>query len=379
MKKIFWRDLWHRWIVVFGIYQILAVFMTMQRYHWDAESRKEPLRDYLYSLAIDHVINSLAWGILIILILQLTRKFPLDSPRRWRNLLVMVGMGLLISALHLFIYVNIYAAVIPVLFPEETRYTFKNIFTVMLQLNPYWRLVHFLPIVFLSYAYDYYLLYIQGARKAAELEARLAKAHLQALQMQLHPHFLFNTLNAIYVLVREDAEAACRMLETLSNLLRLTLKKLDQTLVPLREELEFLKLYLAIEQMRFNDRLKIEFDIAPLLQNVLVPNFILQPLVENAIQHGITQTPGEGRLKVSAHRQNHRLVLQVKDNGPGMTGKAECRNGLGIGLSNSRERLRQLFGEDQRVELENLAEGGLCATISFPFREIPLPEEIVHE
>lgn len=379
MKKNRWRDLWDRWIVVFGIYQILAVIMTLQRYHWDSGNLKVSRMDYLYSLAIDHVINSLVWGILTFLILQLTRKFPLDSAHKWRNLLAMTGMGLLISALHLIIYVNIYAAVTPVLFPDESHYTLKTIFTVMFKLNPYWRLGHFLPIVFLSYAYDYYLLYIQGARKAAELEARLAKAHLQALQMQLHPHFLFNTLNAIYVLVRDDAEAACRMLETLSSLLRLTLKKLDQTLVPLREELEFLKLYLAIEQMRFNDRMKIEFDIAPLLQNVLVPNFILQPLVENAILHGITQTPGEGRLKVSARRKNHRLVLQVKDNGPGLTGKTEWKNGSGIGLSNSRERLRQLYGEDQQVELENLPEGGLCATLSFPLQEVPLAGEIVYE
>jgi two-component system LytT family sensor kinase len=379
MQKSSWRDLWDRWIVVFGLYQILAVIMTLQRYHWDSGKLKGPLMDYLYALGIDHVINSLLWGGFTFLVLRLTRKFPLDSSRRWRNLSAMMGMGLLISALHLFIYINIYAAVSPLLFGEEFPFTSKTIFSAMLRLNPYWRLGHFLPIVFLSYAYDHYLLYIQGARKTAELEARLAKAHLQALQMQLHPHFLFNTLNAIYVLVREDAEAACHMLETLSSLLRLTLKKLDQTLVPLREELEFLKLYLSIEQMRFNDRLIIEFDIAPLLQNALVPNFILQPLVENAILHGITQTPGEGRLKVSARRQNHRLVLQVKDNGPGMTGKSDGKNGSGIGLANSRERLRQLYGEDQQVDLENLVEGGLCATLRFPLQEAPPAGGIVHE
>jgi two-component system LytT family sensor kinase len=380
MKTSCWRDLWDRWIVVFGLSQILAVILTLQRYsYWEPNNELGSRGDYLYGLAIDHLINGFVWGILTLLILCLTRKFRLDSPHRWRNLLIMLGMGLVISVLHLVIYIHLYAAVTPLLFPNEPHYTFKKIISLIFKLNPYWRLIHFLPLVFLSYAYDYYQLSLQGARKAAELEAKLAKAHLQALQMQLHPHFLFNTLNAIYVLVREDAEAACRMLETLSSLLRITLKKSNQTLVPLGEELEFLKLYMSIEQTRFNDRLKIEFEIAPLIQGALVPNFILQPLVENAILHGVTQTPGEGQLKVSAHRQNRQLILQVQDNGPGLRPPAEFNNGCGIGLANTRERLRQLFGQEQKLELTNLPQGGLCATVSFPFQETPTHPEIADE
>jgi LytS/YehU family sensor histidine kinase len=159
----------------------------------------------------------------------------------------------------------------------------------------------------------------------------------------------------------------------------MTLKKSNQPLVPLGEELEILKLYMSIEQTRFNDRLKIEFEIAPLIQGALVPNFILQPLVENAILHGVTQTPGEGQLKVSAHRQDRQLILQVQDNGPGLRPPAEFNNGCGIGLANTRERLRQLFGQEQKLELTNHPQGGLCATVSFPFQETPTHPEIADE
>jgi two-component system LytT family sensor kinase len=168
-------------------------------------------------------------------------------------------------------------------------------------------------------------------------------------------------------------------LETLSSLLRLTLKKSDQSLVPLREELEFLQLYMSLEQMRFNDRLKIEIEIPPWVQGAMVPNFILQPLVENAILHGVTQTPGEGHLKVSARRQDRQLILQVQDNGPGLGSAGELKNGCGIGLSNTRERMRQLFGDAQNVELANLPQGGLCVTVSFPFQENPALTEISYD
>jgi two-component system, LytTR family, sensor kinase len=378
MKKKCWQDVWNRWVVVFSAYQILAVIFTLQRFYFDWRSAKS-LSEYTYALAIDHLINSFVWGILTVLILCLTRRFRLDTARRWWNLLAIMGFGIVISVLHLLIYICIYLVTTPLLFPAEFHFSLEGILSLMLKLNPFWRLVHMVPIIILSYAYDFYLLYIQGARKAAELEALLAKAHLQTLQMQLQPHFLFNTLNAIYVLVREDADSACRMLETLSSLLRLTLKQVEQSRITLREELNFLKLYLSIEQVRFHDRLQVEYAIPAEVNEALVPNFILQPLVENAILHGITQSPGAGRLEIRAQREQDRLLLQIKDDGPGMNGAGSNSAGQGIGLSNTRERLRQMFGENQQVELLNLPGGGFTATLKFPYQEAATEMEFVYE
>ena len=380
MKHNCWKDVWNRWVVVFCAYQILAVILTLQRFYLDWQSVKS-ISEYIYALAIDHLINSFVWGILTVLILCLTRKYRLDTPRRWWNLLVIMGFGAVIALLHLVIYMFIYLMVGPVLFPREPALPFAlhSIIAMLLKLNPFWRLVHLIPIIILSYAYDFYRLYIQGARQAAQLEAQLAKAHLQTLQMQLQPHFLFNALNAIYVLVREDADSACRMLESLSSLLRLTLKRVEQSRITLQEELNFLKLYLSIEQVRFHDRLQVEYAIPAEVNEALVPNFILQPLVENAILHGITQSPGAGRLEIRAQREQDQLILQVKDDGPGMNGKGSNSTGQGIGLSNTRERLRQMFGEDQQVELLNLPGGGFTATVKFPYQEAATEMEFMYE
>jgi len=250
---------------------------------------------------------------------------------------------------------------------------------VNFKLNPTWRLIHLTPLIMISYGYDYYRAYIQGARKTAELQAQLAKAQLQALRMQMAPHFLFNTLNSIYVLVKEDSNSACRMIENLSALLRITLQKAERQMVPLKEELDYIRLYLAIEQIRFQDRLQVVYEIAPEAMNVPTPNFILQPLVENAIRHGISQSPGDGFLRISAKVENSLLKLTVCDNGPGLHQNGSASAGSGIGLSNIRERLHQIFGVEYKLELMNLPEGGLCVAMEIPCPQTQFePAELVY-
>jgi two-component system LytT family sensor kinase len=375
IKKGEWRDLWGRWKVVFGVYQILALAFTFQRYYFD--SRVEEKID-LTGMAIDYVVNTMIWGLLAFWIIKLTVLFPMDAKGWKRNLWIILGMCGVLSLVHAIIYVTSYMILAPLAFGENLLST-KGLLTVVQSLNPFWRLVHCLPIFIASYAYDYYLLYVEGARKAAQLQAELAKAQLQALQMQLHPHFLFNTLNSIYVLVREDADAACRMLESLSALLRMTLDRAQLQIVPLKEELEFLRLYLGIEQTRFPDRLKVDYEIEPECLDALVPNFALQPLVENSIRHGITRTPGNGTLKIAAQHQNGQLHMTVKDNGPGCDEAAKTDSRVGIGLANIRERLRQLYGEQQAVDLANMPGGGCAATVVIPFRTGPAPAELSYE
>ncbi len=219
--------------------------------------------------------------------------------------------------------------------------------------------------------FDFYRRYREGELRASQLTAQLAKARLQALQMQLHPHFLFNTLNSISTLVHRDPEAADRMIARLSELLRMTLEDGGVQEVPLQKELEFLDRYLEIERTRFADRLTICMEIAPETLAARTPYFILQPLVENAIRHGVATRSRPGRVVVRSRRQDGMLVLEVQDDGPGLAMEASGGVGKpknGVGVSSTRARLEQLYGSSQQFELKNGADGGAIAVISFPFQ-----------
>lgn len=213
----------------------------------------------------------------------------------------------------------------------------------------------------------YYKAYRERERQAATLATELVQARLQALRMQLNPHFLFNTLNAISALIHENPDAADRMIVRLSELLRRTLDRGDVQEVPLREELEFLRSYLEIEQMRFPDRLTVTFDIEPKAQDLLVPHLILQPLVENALRHGILPREEAGRVQISARVvDGDQLELKVRDNGSGLAPANGNPGREGIGLQNVRSRLAQLYGAAQQLEIGNAAVGGVEARIRIP-------------
>lgn len=219
-------------------------------------------------------------------------------------------------------------------------------------------------IVSVSHAFDYYRKYQERRLRAAELERRLAEARLQALQMQLNPHFLFNTLHAVSSLMHADLEAADRMIAQLSDLLRHTLDSTGTQQVPLKEELAFLERYLAIEQTRFGERLTVKLDVPPDLLDAPVPTLILQPLAENAIRHGIEPRAVPGVIELLARRGDGQLVLELRDNGAGLPQSGERREG--IGLANTRARLRQLHGAQAGLELRNREEGGVAVRVWLP-------------
>jgi signal transduction histidine kinase len=217
----------------------------------------------------------------------------------------------------------------------------------------------------------------ERARRALELEARLADAKLQALRMQLHPHFLFNTLNAIAALVHKDPHAADEMITNLSELLRATLDTAAQE-IPLRRELEFLDRYLEIQQMRFGERLRVEKDLDAAALDALVPTLILQPLVENAIRHGIEPAARPGVVTLRARRgDNGLLLLSVRDSGGGPAPRE--KSSPGIGLANTRARLEALYGSAARLNLHTDAEGGFLVEMQIPFREAPTGSSPDHE
>jgi LytS/YehU family sensor histidine kinase len=193
---------------------------------------------------------------------------------------------------------------------------------------------------------------------------------LQALKMQLHPHFLFNTLHSISALIPRDPEAADAMLGQLSDLLRLTLDRIGTQEVPLKEELDFVQKYVEIERARFGERLQVEFDIAPETLDALVPNMLLQPLVENAIRHGIARKVDGGRVDVVARREDDELGLVVRDTGAGL---AEDAPGLtkGVGLANTRSRLEHMFGARHSIDFSEPPGGGVAVKIVIPFASDP--------
>ncbi len=234
-----------------------------------------------------------------------------------------------------------------------------------------WELTYYAAAVGVRHA----LVYYQAARdrevQAAKLETRLVEAQLQALQRQLHPHFLFNTLHAISALVRRNPNAAEEMIERLGDLLRLTLNRVGAHVVPLRDELDYLNVYLDIEKIHFGDRLAVTYTIDPSARDALVPFLVLQPLVENAIRHGIGPRLAPGWVSITAAASGPRLVLRVSDSGVGMPAGTLHRLTHGVGLSNTRARLERLYGAAHRFTLDHGPSGGVTVEIELPLRVTP--------
>ena len=202
--------------------------------------------------------------------------------------------------------------------------------------------------------------------RTAELTAQLSQARLEALRAQLHPHFLFNTLHAISAFVRQEPDKAETMLAELGELLRAAMDAANEPTVPLSREMEFIDRYLSIQKARLGDRLHVEVDVPPELGDVLVPNLLLQPLVENAVEHGIADRLGEGKLWIRGFMENGNLCLEVEDDGPGLSDEKLDPASWRVGLRNTRDRLAQLYGPEQHLELANSDAGGLRVRVVIP-------------
>lgn len=297
-------------------------------------------------------------------ILWLGRRFPFERQRWINRLLVHLAAGAGIALIHVALNALIIVLLEP--FPWRKSYEFSEIFFGQLRSIGDLNFLIYWGVLGAGFAFEYYRKYREGELHAAALQAQLAQAQLQALKMQLHPHFLFNTLNAIAALVRKNEnKSATDMLAGLSDLLRLALENVGTQEVSLQRELEFLERYLEIERIRFADRLQVSMRIAPETLNARVPNLILQPLVENAIRHGIASRSTSGLIEIKAEREGELLRLQVKDDGPGLPAGKSLNNG--VGLSNTLARLQRLYGANQALVFNNAPEGGAVVTLEIPF------------
>ena len=351
---------WLRWCFFFCVWTLLGVSFALSTYLGARQDNGAPIS--FKRLLSGYLADFYLWGTLSPLIFRLARRFELRKQFP-RNLLIHLGTSVVLSTLVL-------SAASPLVWYFGYVNLARNPTLAILWRNNAFSPYYFhqgLTIYWTTLVVAHALYYYRGLREkeaqTARLSAQLAQAQLQALKMQIHPHFLFNTLNSIAALLHKDVEAADKMIARLGDFLRLTLQSSNAQLVDFDQELDFLKCYLDIEHIRFQDRLTVEMDIDPHALTAVVPNLILQPIVENAVRHGVATQTYPGYIAIRARRENGRLIMQVEDNGAGLKSDS---SGSGIGLSNTRARLEQFYGTDFSFQIANLAQRGVTVTIDVP-------------
>ncbi len=297
------------------------------------------------------------WALLTPLIMIVTRQIRDRTSTRPQWLAAHIGAFLIMHVID----ASAYSALTSVFAPEP-----RPVIQLLFSLATF-NMIAYGMIAVVTTVLDYQDALRERGLRAARLEAQLALAQFQTLRAQLHPHFLFNALNAISALIHKDATRADRMLARLSELLRLAIDTAATPEVRLIDEIEFVKRYLEIEIMRFGDRLNVRVDLPVETYDAMVPNMLLQPLVENAVRHGVAPHPGPGRVEIEAARDGQRLGIVVRDTGAGMAANTPNEGRTGVGLRTTRERLEKLYGTAQELALVNVP-GGFETRIMLPFR-----------
>jgi len=317
--------------------------------------------------------NWYIWALLTPAILKLSQRWPLEQDS-WKQVLLTVHIPALVVSMLIHSAVNLMLFRTTGLHDDITFGLYRVHFFTRIHAN----IFTYAAIVGLYSAWEYYRRYMTREAQTATLQVQLAQANLRALKMQIHPHFLFNTLHSIAALVRKgENKPAVNMLGQLGEFLRLALENKGQQEISLEQELDFLRRYLAIEQTRFGERLQVEVTMDEAVRGAYVPNLILQPIVENAIHHGISPSMQQGRIRIEARLEEGRVTMQVADNGPGLRNPERLKKGVGVG--NTQERLENLYGRDQDFSFRNGSLGGLEVTIRVPFSTQPvmqLPPEV---
>lgn len=305
-----------------------------------------------------------AWGLLTPVIVAVDRKLPFSGKEFGRRAWAHLAASLLFTAIYLHVFMALRAIVHDVAWTQlepSKMFSWGMLGWYTWSLLIYWMIVGALQ------AYRYYERYLSSELRLERMEKSYSQARLNALRMQLDPHFLFNALNTISSHVERDPRLTRRMIEHLGDLLRMSLESKDRQEVPLAEELAFLEHYLEIQRIRFGDQLLIEIDVAPEVRYASVPSLFLQPLVENAIRHGISRRISGGMVLVAAKAVDSRLEICVEDDGVGLPHAWTIENGSGLGLSVTRERLAGLYPDGQaQMQIRRRAEGGTAVEIRLP-------------
>ena len=357
----FIRRSWAKWALLIAFWTAIGLSFAAQTYIYSSRLGRPISWWYAASYAL---FDWYVFAVLSVPVMWLARRYPVHRAGWQVSIPLHLAASLAFSAV--FMVVRAGVAQAQGWFSGQST-TFGEAFQLLLVKSSHFNILIYWVMLTVAHAFNYYREAQERELRTSELERHLAQARLQALQMQLNPHFLFNTLHAISALMHKNVEAADSMIARLSELLRYALESTDAQEVPLKQELAFLEGYLEIEQTRFGDRLVVQKEIDPLVLEAHVPNLVLQPLVENAIRHGIEPHARRGEIKLSARREDGLLHLEVRDNGGGL----RTEDGLpeeGVGLSNTRARLTELYGDQYRFEFRNGEKGGLVVHLAIPCR-----------
>jgi two-component sensor histidine kinase len=352
------QRLWLETGIIFAAWAVFAALVAHQSYiQASMAGRQMPVFVALRPALLESVL----WALTTLAIFWLARRVPIERGALRRGIVIHLGAAIAIAFTRTGIML-VLGWYLPWVRARE--------FTLHFWATSSQNFLLYALLLGIAHMALYYRRYREREQAAAELARGLTEARLHALKMQLQPHFLFNTLNAISALIPEDAKPARRMVARLGDLLRTTLEHEDRQEVTLREELAFLEPYLEIEKARLEARLTVSMHVDPDTLDARVPHLLLQPLVENAIRHGIASRIEPGRVDIVASRGagDRVLQLEIRNDGPAVDRDADIRSRRGVGLANIRARLEQLYGTDHRFTLENLAEGGVRVRISIPLR-----------
>jgi signal transduction histidine kinase len=355
-----------RWLAVIAVWALLGVIYAGPIYF---ETQAENMGHSPWRIFSWGVLMWLAWAPLTPAIVWLSRRYSLISETWKSNVIIHLPAFVLISLVHSAAATAITLSINPFDSMGDSPATFWSRLLGRVKGSLGSDLLVYGGVVGICYALDYYSKYREREIAASQLEVQLAQAQLHSLRMQLHPHFLFNTLNGIVGLVRDNKnQAAVSMLVGLSDLLRHTLDHSARQEIELRQELNFIQLYLNIQQMRFSDRLKLELDIDPATTKAMVPNLILQPLAENAVRHGFSRSAASGVVGIRSRVEDDRLRLVVYDNGAGLPDNWRLNSSAGIGLANTAARLQQLYDDKHTFDIRNRDGAGVEVVIVIPLR-----------
>ena len=366
-RRYLGRHLGTKWLISIAFWLLLGVFFAS--------------KTYIYSRIIDQPIEwwrallftmpkAIIWGIMTPLVLWFASLYKIDAHNWWRNGLIHITTGVLLAP-----FLVILSFLIRLLFQWIVGNLPSNPSFVTASFNPtvfatsFDNILTYIILVGAYHVYEYYQRYRNRVLQSTKLEAQLAKLRLDLLKAQLNPHFLFNTLNAISIVKDHDLEAADEMITDLSELLRFIMDNIHRQEVTLREEVDFLKRYISIQKKRFDNKLDVNINVDPSTWNAMVPSLLLQPIVENSIKHGMTDSRQKGKIDIECKLNDSQLCFEVRDNGTGLKPNHMSRtNGSGIGVRNTHERLRNLYGDQYSFELKNGETGGAVARLTIPYR-----------
>jgi two-component system, LytTR family, sensor kinase len=353
-----------RWILILCAWTIVGLLFTVR------EIVVASVHGGHVNWVIVGVIELVYWNVWAActpLVVALAKRFPLTGQKFASHIAIHTVTSFMMAPLGSVTAYFLSRGLLGLLFrmTDPGALRLLSTFTVSVLSMSFTGILTYWLVVGLYQSIHFYQAAMERQTRAAQLETQLSHAELENLKSQLHPHFLFNSLHSIGVLMQEDVDAASHLLVCLGDLLRMALERRENE-ITLQSELEFVGKYLEIEQTRFHDRLKVHMDVPPDLLGVYVPSLALQPLVENAIKHGISVDSVAGRLEIAAQRHNGRIWLCVRDDGPGPAPGSRLR--FGVGLTNVQSRLKQLYGDESSLELTGGDGRGCEAIITIPLR-----------